>query len=74
MELLWQHLGTRRDDTSFAKVGSEIRARWGSDESPSVGRYERAEIGRRVVLEIVRDVCERTPELELDWFAVVAGD
>jgi len=70
MDLLWQRLGRRRDETSFTKVGSEIRATWGADLSSSMERDERAEIGRRAVLEIVRDVCEQSPELELDWFAV----
>jgi hypothetical protein len=70
LELLAQQLGARRDEVSFAKVGSEIVATWGEDVPSSMERDERAEIGRSVVLEIVRDVCERTPELRLDWFAV----
>ncbi len=70
LELLAEQLGARRDDVSFARVGSEIVATWGEDVPSSMERDERAEIGRGVVFEIVRDVCERTPELRLDWFAV----
>jgi hypothetical protein len=31
---------------------------------------ERAELGRRAILDIVIGVCERAPELNSDWFAV----
>jgi hypothetical protein len=71
MDLLWQRLGASHDEASFAKVGHEITATWGKDV-PSMARDEHAEIGRRAILDIVRDVCERAPELELDWFAVSA--
>jgi hypothetical protein len=72
IDLLWQRLGASHDEVSFAKVGDEIRATWGEDVPVSMERDERAEIGRRAVLDIVRDACERTPELELDWFAFSA--
>jgi hypothetical protein len=70
IDLLWQRLSAGHDEASFAKVGLEIEVTWGEDLPVSMERDERAEIGRRAVLEIVRDVCERAPELELDWFAV----
>jgi hypothetical protein len=70
VDLLWQQLGAKRDEASFARVGSEIRAEWGADTPVSLERDEREEHGRRVVLEIVRDVCERTPGLKTDWFAI----
>jgi hypothetical protein len=35
-------------------------------------RDERGELGRRVILEVVTGACERTPELNPDWFAVSA--
>jgi hypothetical protein len=70
VDLLWQRLGSSHDEASFARVGpDEISAAWGED-ALAVSGDERAEVGRRAVLEIVRDVCERAPELELDWFAV----
>jgi len=69
VDLLWQRLGASHDEASFAKVGPEISATWGEDV-PSMARDEDAEIGRRAVLDIVRDVCEHAPELEVDWFAV----
>jgi len=68
--MLWPQLGAKRDEASFAKVGNVIRAEWGVDAPVSLEREEREEIGRGVVLEIVRDVCERTPELKADWYAV----
>lgn len=71
IDLLWQRLGASRDDVRFARTGTEITASW-EGEPPSSALEERAEIGRLVVLEIVRQVCENAPELELDWFAVGA--
>jgi hypothetical protein len=68
--LLWQRLGGSYDDVSFAKIGPEICAEWGEDAPASLERDVRGEIGRREVLAILRSVCERAPELELDWFAV----
>jgi len=51
---------------------ADIRAKWGEDAPVSMERDVREEIGRRAVLDIVQDVCERTPELSPDWFAVSA--
>jgi hypothetical protein len=72
LDLLLQRLGAKRGEVSFAKVGGEIRAAWGKDAPVSMTRDERLDIGRRAVLDIVRDVCERAPELRLEWFAVSA--
>jgi hypothetical protein len=72
LDMLWERLGARREDTSFAKDDAEIRATWGSDPPSSIDRHEREEVGRAVILEIVRDVCEQAPELKSDWYAVVA--
>ncbi len=69
-DLLWQRLDARHDQVSFAKVGSEIRATWGDDVPSSMESDERAEIGRRVVLDIVREACNGSQGLEFDWFAV----
>lgn len=73
VELLWQRLGASRDDVSFAKVGAQITARTDEDAPVSMTRDERAEIGRRAVLNVVREVCEGTPGLNSDWYAVSSG-
>ncbi len=70
LELLLRRLGARREQVLFEMVGSEIRARWGNEDGDSASRETKAEIGRWEVFEMVRDVCERSPELETDWFAV----
>jgi hypothetical protein len=76
LELLWQQLGGSQDDVRFdddirfAKVDPEIRATWSEDAPSSLERYEREEIGRRAVLNIVYEVCAGAPGLESDWFAV----
>ena len=72
LDLLWERLGSRQDQASFAKVGSEIRATWGNDAPASVEWDERSELGREALLDIVIDVCERAPQLKSDWFAVSA--
>ena len=70
MDLLWRRLDLSRGDTSFSKVGPEITATWQLDAPFPVERDEVIELGRLAVLEIVRDVCRRAPELEFEWFAV----
>jgi hypothetical protein len=70
IDSLWQRLDAHHEEARFTKVGPEIRAVWGGDEPVSMERDERKEIERRAVLDIVRDVCDRAPELQVDWFAV----
>jgi hypothetical protein len=72
LDMLWERLGARREDAAFAKAGAEIRATLGNDAPRSINREEREQVGRIAILEIVRDVCERAPELSSDWFAVRA--
>jgi hypothetical protein len=72
LEMLWDRLGARREEASFARSGAEIKATWGTDTPSSIDRHEREEIGRVAILEIVRDVCEQAPQLSSDWFAVGA--
>jgi len=72
LELLFERVGSRRDETRFAMSPGEIRASWGEDAPVSMERSEREEIGRLAVLEILQRVCERAPELDYDWFAVSA--
>jgi len=67
---LSERIPPRREDVQFAKAGDEIRARLDSDELSSRTEAERAEIGREAVLEALSEVCERSPELKLDWFAI----
>jgi hypothetical protein len=55
---------------SFTKAGAAIVATWGADAPARMERDERAELGRRAVLEVVSEVCESSPDLEFDWFAV----
>ncbi len=70
IDLLWQRIGASRDGMTFARVGPELSATWGEDAPASMERDERAELGRRAVLAILRDVCESSPDLALEWFAV----
>ena len=70
LDMLLLRLGPEQDDVSFAKVESEIHATWNVDAPMSRTRDEHAEIGRRVVFDIVRETCEISPELVTDWYAV----
>jgi len=70
LDLLWRRLDDDRDDPRLVKVGAEIWATLREDAPISMERYEREAIGRRAVLDIVQEACERAPELESDWFAV----
>jgi hypothetical protein len=70
LELLSQHLGPSREQVSFSKVGPFIMATVRDDSPVSMTHDERVDAGRRQVLEVVSDVCEVSPELKFDWFAV----
>jgi hypothetical protein len=74
LEALWGRLGARRQEVSFSRVGREIRARTSEDAPVSMTRDERTEVGRRLVIEIVQEVCEQSPELRWSWFAVGSGE
>ena len=51
-------------------VGAEIRATSAEALGDSTTRETRVEVERQAIVELIRDVCERAPELESDWFAV----
>jgi hypothetical protein len=70
IERLSQRLGAGRDRVSFAKAGAELRATWDEHRDTSTTPEEHREVGRRAVLDAVREVCEVTPDLKLDWYAV----
>ncbi len=70
LDRLWQQLGPRREEMSFARVGAEIKVELDEDAPVAMTRDERVDAGRRVVLELVTDICEATPGLQADWFAV----
>jgi hypothetical protein len=70
--LLAEKLGPAREDARFTLSGDEIGVRFSDDAPVSMESDERAEIGRAAVLEILSEVCERSPELKFDWYAVSA--
>ncbi len=69
IDLLAARIGKRRG-VSFTRVGHEIRANLNRDDPIAMTHDERTDVGRRAVLEIVAEVCERNPELEFEWYAV----
>ena len=70
LDLLWEALGTSRDDVRFSRPGLAIIATWMSEAPVTMERDERKEVGRAAVWGIVRDVCEDTAGLRSSWFAV----
>lgn len=70
MGLLCERIPKRCDDVCFSISGDGIGASLDRDDSVSVTSDERVEIGRRAVLDALEEVCERAPELPLDWYAV----
>jgi len=48
----------------------EIGASLDREDSVSQTNDERVEIGRRAVLEALEEICDGSPELKLDWYAV----
>ncbi len=75
IESLWPHLRAADiEDAAFAKGRDEIRANWGHGEPSQAIREEVMDRERRAVLEAVCEVCDRTPELEPDWYAIAPVD
>ena len=70
IDILWERLGTRRDEIWFSRVGAEIRATWGEEMRDSLARERGAEVGRQEIVELLRDICDRDPALRSDWYAV----
>jgi len=71
LERLWERLeGRRFQEITFRRAARYIRADTGHDSPVSMERDEREEIGRTEVLDCLREICERAPELQLDWYAV----
>ena len=70
MGLLSERIPKRCEGVRFSISGDEIGASLDSDQSVSMTRDERVEVGRRAVLAALEEVCERAPELTLDWYAV----
>lgn len=74
LELLWKRVDGRRfEDVGFRRSGPDLIAR--IDNDAPIGREgdERHEADRLAVLACLREVCERAPELDADWFAVTQG-
>lgn len=72
LDLLYEQLEGMRGSIRFVKRGAEIRTMLRGDTPVSMESDEREEIGRREVLDIVREICDKAPQLKLDWFAVSA--
>ena len=72
LDTLLEQLGPRRDTVAFSKEADDemITVVWEGDLSSSMAQDELTETGRRMILDIVRDVCEVTPGLDVDWFAI----
>jgi hypothetical protein len=70
LDLLWERLGPKRDEASFARARACIRATWGIDAPVAMERDEREELGRVAILATIREACEQAPQLRSDWYAV----
>jgi hypothetical protein len=70
MSLLCERLPHHCDDVCFSMTGGEIGASLDRDESVSETNDERVEIGRRAVLGALEEICDGSPDLKLDWYAV----
>lgn len=74
IEQLWARLESLSGEASFSKVRAEIRATWGEAEGARDDREARIEAGRLSLLDLLREVCDTTPDLELDWYAITSTD
>jgi hypothetical protein len=71
LDLLWPRLeGNNHRDVRFDRPGNEIRATWKGGVQTSVERKVREEIARRAVFDLLCEICDGSPELKSDWYAV----
>lgn len=70
LELLLRRLGARRGEITFTMSRAEIWASCGEEHTRAEAREEKAEAARWEIFELVREVCEGAPELNVEWFAV----
>jgi len=70
LDMLAERLGHAREEARFERRSTDIVATWGEDAPVSMESDEREQVGRRAVLGILEEVCESSPELKSDWFAV----
>lgn len=71
LERLWARIeGRRFEDITFLRTARDIRADVGHDSPILMEREEREAIGRRAILDCLREICEEAPELRVDWYAV----
>lgn len=71
LDMLLEQLGDHRDEMSFSKSAhDEIAVELSAEIASAMTQDERVETGRRQVLDMVRDICELDPTLDLDWFAI----
>jgi hypothetical protein len=70
LDMLAERLGRSREEARFQRRSTDIVAMWGDDVPVSMESDEREELGRLAVLGILEEVCESSPDLRLDWFAV----
>lgn len=70
LERLAARLGAPREGARFAAGSGEIRATLAQDAPVSMAREEREDVERRALLEIVDELCEGSPGLDSDWFAI----
>lgn len=73
MSLLCERLPSNCEDVCFSTADGEIGASLEREESVSETNDERVEIGRRAVLGALEEICDGSPELKLDWYAVSAA-
>ncbi len=71
IESLWPHLQAGGvENEVFAKRHDEIRANRGHNEASRAIREAHMDRERRAILEAVCEACDRTAELESDWYAI----
>jgi hypothetical protein len=70
LDRLFELLGPRRGDFTFSKSSdAEIAAVWSADVPSTTAQDELVETGRCALLDLVREECELTPSLDIDWYA-----
>jgi len=73
LDRLWDRLPARSEEAKFKRTARDIQATLLQDEPVATESDVREELGRRTLLGILEEVCEGSPGLRFDWYAVAAS-
>jgi hypothetical protein len=70
LDRLFERIGSRSGDMRFRRTAREIHATPVAEAPSGMEEDVLADIGRRALLKLISDVCEGSPDMRFEWYAV----